>query len=304
MEQLSELDSSVIDDESFRWYSLINAFGADGTHKQAYSNAHGETKACLTNGLPKVLGTTLFAIEENVPNMISFSKSIVDQPSWERISSVPTNPTAGDDSAASPSLEISLFLLIQNFVAHITTTSIMGFDFHDHYPWFLDDIWDLDNGFKYLLLGFPRWLPIQSLTKAHLARQRLKSEINEFHRALQVTKDEREPAYPLTAMGGVSAVMKDRSEVWREHGSTADVQVSRDLDLLWKSVSRFLGPRSWQLMCTQYEYKNRQTRILASPPHLLNPGSCREDPKRNITLRSSLSSATTLHGRGAPTAED
>ena len=234
IEQLFEQESSVIDDESFRWYSLTNAFGADSIYKQAYLNAHRASKACLVNGLPTVLETTLLAIEENVPNMVSFSESIVDQFPWERISSMPTNPTPGDNTTASPSLEISLFPLVKNFVAHITTTALMGTDFHDRYPWFLDDLWDFDDGYKYLLLGFPRWFPIRSLTKAHLARQRLKIEINEFHRALKINEDGREPGYPRTAMGDASRLMKARSDVWRQHGLSGSVQGACDLALLWK----------------------------------------------------------------------
>ena len=229
-------DSSILDDESFKWYSLTHAFGADRKHKQAYLDAHKESNACLTEGLWKALDIAIAAIEEHVPNLVSFSESVVDQNPWERISSVPTNSKIVDKSAESPSVEASLFSLVHNFVGHLATTSLMGSEFLEFYPSVLDDLWDFDNGLKYLILGFPRWIPVRSLVKARLARQRLQNGINAFHRALDKIAAGHEPGYPWTDMGDISAVMRERSAGWRARGLTPGIKGACDLNLLWKSV--------------------------------------------------------------------
>ncbi len=236
IETLFKKTSSVVDDESFRWYSLTNAFGADWREKQAYLDAHRKSNVSLSDSLRRDLETTIKAVEEHVPNFVSFSESVVDQNPWERTSCVPTSLKAGVGSAGSPSVEVSLFSLVQNFVGHLTTTSLTGSEFLEHYPSVLNDLWDFDNGFKYLILGFPRWFPISSLTKAHLARQTLKNGINAFHKALDRTVAGDESGFPSTDMCDVSAVMKERSAVWRAHGLPPGVKGACDLEFLWKSV--------------------------------------------------------------------
>ena len=237
IETLLVLDSSFIDDETFKWYSLTSVFGANRRHKQAYLDVHRKSNACLRNGLWKDLEAIIItSVEERVSTLVSFSKSVVDQNPWERISSVPTKLQAADDTVGSPSVEVCLFSLVQNFVGHLTTSSLTGSEFLEHYPSMLDDLWSFDNGFKYLIIGFPCWFPIPSLTKAHLARQRLKTGFNAFHKALDQVAVGDEPEFPWRDMGDVSAVMKGRSAVWRAHRLSHGVKGACDLDLLWKSV--------------------------------------------------------------------
>lgn len=253
---LFELDSSVFDNGPFRWYALTNAFNADRRHKQPYLDAYKESIACLTNGLRKALQTTVEAMKRDVPNLVSFSESVVDQNPCERISSASNRFTVGDGSAGSPAVEVGLFSLVQNFVGHLTLTSLVGSEFLEHYPSILDDLRDFDNGFEYLTLGAPRWFPIPSIAKAHFARQRLKNGINAFHKALDGIAAGGEPGYPWTDMGDVSAVMKERNAVWRAHGLTPGVKGACDLNLLWKSVFNLEALGSSRLTCVQHEHKN------------------------------------------------
>ena len=76
---------------------------------------------------------------------------------------------------------MKLFSLIRNSVGYIPASSLMGSEFMELYPSVTQDISDVDGGFKYLLLGFPRWVPIRSLTRAPMARFNLLNGIKSFH---------------------------------------------------------------------------------------------------------------------------
>lgn len=61
-----------------------------------------------------MLNLTLRAMEENIPNLLSFSASQVDQYSWERQNAVLTSGPTED----TRTVEVSLFALLRNFVGH------------------------------------------------------------------------------------------------------------------------------------------------------------------------------------------
>ena len=109
----------------------------------------------------------------------------------------------------------------------------MGEAFMVYYPTVLDDIWALDDGFNYLALGLPRWFPIRSVTKAHLARARLNAALLEIHKALDTLAAGGEPGPEWRDMSDVSPVMKDRNAAWRAHGIAPIERGPGDLGIVW-----------------------------------------------------------------------
>ena len=69
-------------------------------------------------------------------------------------------------------------------------------------------------GFKYLVLGLPRWLPIPSLTKAHIARRRLLDAISSLQGALDHTAAGNEPNQPWRDLSDVGAILRKRNVIW------------------------------------------------------------------------------------------
>lgn len=198
-----------------RWSLLVNAFGANKRHKAEHSRAHGDAHACLLgllHGPSDLLRATVREIQEQAPNLISFSDSIVDQSPWERaaIPIIHTGNITGDAST----VEVNLFALIRTFVGSVALPSLVGREFLENFPYILEDIHDLEEGFKYLVLGLPRWLPIPSLTKAHIARRRLLDAIDSLHRALDQAAADNEPNKPWRDLSDVGAILKGRHTVW------------------------------------------------------------------------------------------
>lgn len=162
-------------------------------------------------------------IQGHTPELVSFSTSIVDQNIWERTASPIIHTSA---------VEINLFTLIKNFVGHVSLPSLVGTDFLEAYPTTLDDLWDLDGGFKWLILGVNRLLGIPSLTRAHIARRRLLHALHTFHAALDRVHAGHEPDEPFRQLSDVGRLLETSRWLWRSN-SLRDVDGLYDLSLLW-----------------------------------------------------------------------
>lgn len=222
-----------------RWSLLINVFGANKRLKDDYGRACSDAQACLINGLLLEPGVseftrkTMLGIQEHTPNLVSFSESIVDQSQWERAADANLQVADVRSIAGPLAVEVNLFSLIRNFVGNVALPSLVGTEFLDVYPRALDDLWDLDGGFNYLTLGLPRWFPIPSLTKAHIARRNLLEGISSFHEAIDKVAAGEEPHQPWVEVRDVGHIMRERSSVWRAHGTPSKLKAPFDLSLLW-----------------------------------------------------------------------
>ena len=216
IKSLFEGHSTAISFDSVRWSLLVNVFGANQRHKRHHLRAHSDAHACLLDQLlpapSEMLLATVRGIQEHGPNLVSFSDSIVDQSPWERAAT--TTIYTGSITGDASSVEVSLFALIKTFVGSVALPSLVGRELLEHYPEILEDIRDLEEGFKYLALGLPRWLPIPSLTKAHTARRKLLDAINSLHDALDQTSAGKGPNQPWRDVSDVSAVLKRRNAIW------------------------------------------------------------------------------------------
>lgn len=231
-------ENSALSFDSIRWSLLTNFFGADRRREKQYSEAHNDASACFQHeplGNSRASQTTLGValkgrIQEYIPNLVSFNESVVDQNEWERAANPRLKPKYGH---TSPSVEVSLFTLLRNFTGHVALPTLVGTEFLEAHPSTLDDLWDLDGGFKYLVLGLPRLLGIPSLTRAHIARRRLLNAIYEFHEALDRTAAGDELEQPWRDLGDVSSAITGRSSIWRRYGTPRTVKGPCDLSLLW-----------------------------------------------------------------------
>ena len=234
-----EESSTALSFDTVRWSLLINVFGANNRLTEDYIRVRSDAQACLISGLVREPGVseftqrTILDIQEHTPNLVSFSESIVDQSQWERAADAILQVANVHGKAASLAVEVNLFALIRNFVGNTALPSLVGTEFLDVYPKALDDLWDLDGGFNYLTLGLPRWFPIPSLTKAHIARRNLLQGIGSFQEAIDKVAAGEEPHQPWVEMRDVGHIMRERSSTWRAHGTPSKVKVPFDLSLLW-----------------------------------------------------------------------
>ena len=138
----------------------------------------------------------------------------MDQYPWERAATPITH--IGRVTGDASHVEVNLFALIGTFVGNISLPSLAGREVLENYPETLKDIQDLEAGFKYLVLGFPCWLPIPSLTKAHIARRRLPDTLASFHGALDQIAAGNEVNQPWRDLSDVAAMLTGRHKVWNE----------------------------------------------------------------------------------------
>lgn len=164
------------------------------------------------------------SIQTHAPNLVSFSEGMVDQNPWER------NGKA--QLVHHGAVDVDLFALIRTFVGHAVFSPLLGSEFLDAYPGISDDLHDLDNSLRYLLLGLPRWFPLQSLAQANMARHRLDNAIDSFHNALDKTALGSEPNSPWHDMSDVSEGMQARCATWRKYDLPPAVKGPLDLQML------------------------------------------------------------------------
>ena len=209
---------------SAQWFILCGVFGADSKFEQFFLNAQQDLVPELTP-YQSLLGSMVQNIRLQLPNLVTFSRGAVDQNIWERSSNA--------ELVQGRAVAVDLFALVRAFIGHVTFPSLLGSEFLDVYPGMFEDLYEVDSSLKYLLVGLPRWFPIQSMAKANIARHRLDNAIDSFHKALDKAAVGEMPGPPWRDLGDVSQVVKTRSAIWRKHNLPPAVRGPLDLQLFW-----------------------------------------------------------------------
>jgi hypothetical protein len=131
--------------------------------------------------LSNVLDGTIHALQENIPQMISFAEGEIDLQPWER--------WAEAAYISDSETEVNLMSLMRDMLGHASVPGVFGRGLMDKYPDLLHDIYDMDAGFIYFLIGLPQWTPWPSVNRAHRARQRAWRALDEQQRALDSMVD-------------------------------------------------------------------------------------------------------------------
>ncbi|KAL9102939.1 MAG: hypothetical protein Q9163_001965 [Psora crenata] len=236
-----------LDSEAIRWQLLISVFGAIGSNQQAYQKVEKQAQATLNECLVSDLMAKACAeIRTNAPELVSFSESIVDQNSWERLAEalVAQQP----HRMRLPAVEVSFFALIKNIVGQALLTALFGKEFVELFPSALEDLSALDNGWGYLALGLPRWLPVRHVSQALGARTRLLDAISSFLKALDAHTTDEDPGRPWRDLSDVSALMKERHAFCRQEGFPAEIERPALLALVWGLHTKLVSLVSWTML--------------------------------------------------------
>lgn len=222
---------SAVEFQPIAWAVVRNFFGIPSRLKSKYFAIWEELSAPVTNGLMSdpglstFLESTMRSLQSNIPSMITFVESPIDQHPWEKVGrAVVTSESPGE-------VEVDLMGVTRHLLGHASVPSIFGSAFLEKYPHTLEDIFILDKGFNFLVAGVPAWLPISSTaTRAHIARYILTESLQEFAKALDAVEEGKYPGEGWGDMEDVSELIKKRHEVWRKAGMPAkeryDISVS------------------------------------------------------------------------------
>lgn len=213
---------------------LIKVFGLPRAEMPKYEAAWEDLldcyKAVLSEpGLGNMVAKTAREIQENVLFLVSSASSIVDQTRWERVSDVSlTKDESGEDV-----VEASMLPLIKDFCAQTANSSIMGTSFLANYPDFFEDVWTLDRAILLLIAGLPRWVPIPSVTRAHIARRKILESLDTFHSAMEKEADGQDPGAEWRDLDDVGDLVKARMQVYRKHNFSIRARAATEHSLLW-----------------------------------------------------------------------
>lgn len=157
--------------------------------------------------LSAMLRGTIQGLEENIPQMITFAEGIIDLQPWER--------WAKASYVSDSETKINLMSLMRNMIGHASVPGVFGRGLMDRYPTILQDIYDMDSGFIYFLIGLPQWTPWPSVSRAHRARQRVWQALDEHQRVLDATIEGKHVDSTWGDLDDVSDLIWKRHEVYR-----------------------------------------------------------------------------------------
>lgn len=213
---------------------LVKVFGLPRAEMPKYEEAWGDLLECYKQvlgepGLGRMVAKTAKEIERNVLFLVSFASSMVDQTIWERVSDVNVTKDGKGDEV----VEASMLPLIRDFCAHTANSSIMGSNFLDNYPDFFEDIWTVDRAILLLIAGLPRWVPIPSVTRAHIARRNILEKLDTFHRAMEKEANGEDPGAEWRDLDDVGGLVKARMQVYRKHEFSIRARAATEHSLMW-----------------------------------------------------------------------
>ncbi|TAQ90439.1 hypothetical protein B7494_g1277 [Chlorociboria aeruginascens] len=201
-----------------------------------------EEMIALNNGLMKephlgeLLQRTVRNLEQNIPRMISFMDGEIDLEPWER--------WAYASFISSNETEVNLMSLMRDMMGLASVPALFGRALLDNHPDILLDIYDLDKGMMYFLMGLPRWTPWFPVTRAHLARARISRTLNAYHTALDATVEGRPVELAWGDLEDVNDLIWKRRAMFKDNGFAIE---GGDIELLWALVVNATLLVYWQI---------------------------------------------------------
>ncbi|KAL2384339.1 hypothetical protein RJZ90_002066 [Blastomyces dermatitidis] len=244
---LAEQKSSVVPN-AFTTYVMERVFGAPKSTRKLNRAEFDAQCRSMEFQMQEPLASdcssaTIQKIEQNMPNMLSFCSSVVDQYLWERMSTISLIGD-GDDQVC----EVNLNTLVRNFVAVTVMTAIMGEDFMEALPNTPDDIRKFNNNFNAIILGIQRWVPFPGLPTSYRSRRRLLHGMAAFHSAFAVAENGHDPGFDWRQIDEVSEFMQDHCRAWKDAGLSATSMAAESLALLWAMDTKLNTIIFWNLL--------------------------------------------------------
>lgn len=226
--------SNNADNEAVAKRIMTHVFGFPTSELDKYDAALAELvdsykHISVDPGLGQMVECTVRKTKESINNLVTFMESPVDQMPWEKAADVRVIEQADGEQV----VEASLFPLVRNYCAWIANPSLLGSDFLENFPEFFDDLWTMDRAFLFMAAGLPRWAPIPSVTRAHIAHKRNLERIDTWHEAMEKHWNGEDPGPKFSSLDDVSALEKARMPIYRKHKFSIRARASVEHTLMW-----------------------------------------------------------------------
>ena len=157
--------------------------------------------------LGNLIERTIRNLEDNIPQMISFIDTEIDLQPWER--------SAKARFLSSSESEINLMSLLRDMLSYASVPAMFGRALLEKCPGILHDVYEMDRGMMYFLMGLPPWTPWPSVMKAHLARARVWQCLDDHQRALDASVDGRSVDSTWGDLDDVSDIIMKRHALFK-----------------------------------------------------------------------------------------
>ena len=211
---LYELMTSVLWDPKKRKRYIRENMGGKQDFSEPWDDLIVRKELSATTGylmkepyLGKMLKGTIQRLQENIPQMITFAESDIDLQPWER--------WAKASYISDSETEIALMPLVRDMMGQASIPGLFGRALLDKYPNILHDVYDMDSGFIYFLMGLPQWTPWPSVNRAHRARRRIWQALDDQQRTLDAAASGKHVDLTWGDLDDVSDLIWKRNEIFR-----------------------------------------------------------------------------------------
>jgi hypothetical protein len=184
-----------------------------------------------SEGMLEMSDTYIKTLQRQLPELISFCASPIDQMLWERPSNMQITESR---KAENDAVDVDLFSLLRSFLGYAATPPVFGQAFTDLSETLFEDLFAFNAGMEQLSMGLPRWVPMIGTTRAHLARRRLLQMIAKFQAALDRDVLEGDPGAEWIELDDVSTLVRERNRLYRESDLSSSQRAGSELALLWE----------------------------------------------------------------------
>ncbi|KAG0648510.1 Cytochrome P450 monooxygenase [Hyphodiscus hymeniophilus] len=225
------------------WWIVERFFGIPKRAKSKYDSNWDGLMQPLHNlmrepHLSNMLKGTILGLKTNIPQMISFARSEIDQQPWERF--------AKAAYISNSETEIGLMALMRDMLGNASVPGLFGSALMEKHPELLHDVYDMDEGLLFFLMGLPAYTPWPGVMKAHAARFRLWQALDDFQMALDATVDDKPVDASWGDLDDVSELILTRHSTFKNQGF--EVEERGDLSILWALTVNANLVVFWQLL--------------------------------------------------------
>ncbi|KAK8221107.1 cytochrome P450 [Phyllosticta capitalensis] len=168
-------------------------------------------------------------VVENIPDLMTFNESMVDQLPWERVSMTTTVEVSGKSMYS----EADLLPLMREFVGQIMNAAFAGVSFLDDHPTFHECMLALENNFYIMASGLPRWAPWPGLPAGHIARRTLLRQMVALRESWDREMLGEDVITTATDIGDFSAAYTASQQIMDGSGVSPTARACTDLSFIW-----------------------------------------------------------------------
>ncbi|KAI1005302.1 hypothetical protein K3495_g2913 [Podosphaera aphanis] len=186
-EQILNHDASALSPQTADWTLLQKCFGIPSRSREKYLANDKEIRRQYEYLIKEEHVSTLLkrvsrTLECNIAQMITFLDTEIDLQPWER--------WATTKYISTTESEVSLMPLMYMMMGFASIPAVFGSALLEKNPELIQNVFEMNKGMGFFLIGLPAWLPWSGVMKAHIARHGLWECLDEYQQALDNKADE------------------------------------------------------------------------------------------------------------------